>query len=250
CDDPYQLGSLLRAAEACYDGALAYRTPFISGKDSLSNQFTTEDGKVITIPPTLLITALGIVPDVARCCTMDAKAAGHALLIVGQTTSALGGSHYRMIDAGRDDWSRDGRIPRVNLARGPATARAVAGLIQRGLVASAHDCSDGGLLVAAAEMAFAGRVGLDLDLAALPTDRELDLITACFAETPSRYLLEVEPAALDAVTRALRSANIPFGQIGTFADHDRLTLRTLRDGQVLSARLDELRQAWLEPLDW
>src|SRR5690606_3154215 len=70
CDDPYVLGTLVRAAEACRDGALAYRTPFVSGKDSLNNQFTTETGEIITIPPTLLITALGIVDDVLRCRTM------------------------------------------------------------------------------------------------------------------------------------------------------------------------------------
>jgi phosphoribosylformylglycinamidine synthase subunit PurSL len=238
---------LVRAAEACYDGALAYRTPFISGKDSLSNQFTTEDGRVITIPPTLLISALGIVPDAARARTMDAKAAGNLLLIVGQTDSALGGSHYQQLTA---DATRDATIPHVDLARGPAQAAAVAELIAQGLVASAHDCSDGGLLVAAAEMAFAGRIGLDVDLAALPVERELDDLTACFAESPSRYLLEVEPAKLDAVARALRAAKVAFGQIGLFARHERLTLRCPRHGRILDAGLDELRNAWLKPLDW
>lgn len=253
CDDPEQLGSLVRAAHACYDGALAYRTPFVSGKDSLSNQFTTDAGDVITIPQTLLITALGIVPDVTLCRTMDAKQPGSALLIVGPTDANLGGSHYAAIRGGGLAQSSDHlAIPRVNLDLGPRTARAVADLIQNRLVASAHDCSDGGLLVAAAEMAFAGRVGLDLDLAALPVAPgvSLDAAAMCFAETPSRYLLEVAPDHLDAVIRSLRDAAIPFGQIGTFAPHHRLTLRTPQAGQLLSADLDTLRAAWLAPLDW
>ncbi|NBC10439.1 MAG: phosphoribosylformylglycinamidine synthase [Planctomycetes bacterium] len=248
CDDPKMLGSLVRAAEGCYDGALAYGTPFVSGKDSLSNQFTTEDGKLITIPQTLLITALGIVEDVRRCVTMDAKQPGHALLIVGQTTPHLGGSH--LAACGFAQPSSPLYIPKVDLKQGPANARAVASLIQQGLVAAAHDCSDGGMLVAAAEMAFAGRVGLDLDLANLPTTEPLPHEAACFAETPSRYLLEVAPENLDLVIRSLRESNTPFAQIGTFATHHRLTLRTPTDGQRLDANLDDLRQAWLKPLDW
>jgi len=247
CDDPKQLGSLVRAAEACYDGALAYRTPFVSGKDSLSNQFTTEDGKLITIPPTLLITALGIVPDAARARTMDAKAPGNALLIVGGTTGRLGGSHYQMIT---HDGSRDAGIPHTDLKLGPLNARTVADLIARGLVQSAHDCSDGGLLTAAAEMAFAGRIGLDLDLAGLPTTEKLDDATACFAETPSRYLLEIQPANLDAAARLLRNAGVPFGQIGRFAGHDRLTLRSPTYGRLLDEPLEKLLAEWIKPLDW
>jgi phosphoribosylformylglycinamidine synthase len=247
CDDERQLGSLVRAAEACYDGALAYRTPFVSGKDSLSNQFTTDDGKLITIPPTLLISALGIVPDVRRARTMDAKQPGNLLLLVGRTGSELGGSHYLAVTG---DAGRNGLIPHVDLRAGPAAARAVAALIAAALVASAHDCSDGGLLVAAAEMAFAGGLGLDLQLDQLPAARELDDLTAAFAETPGRYLLEVEPRRFDAAASALRRAGVPFAQIGAFASHHRLTVRCARHGRLLDAGLDALRAAWLGPLDW
>jgi len=99
-------------------------------------------------------------------------------------------------------------------------------------------------------MAFAGRVGLDLDLANLPATEPLPHHAACFAETPSRYLLEVAPGNLDNVIRSLRESNTPFAQVGTFASHDRLTLRTPKDGQRLDAKLDDLRHAWLRPLDW
>ena len=249
CDDPAQLGSLVRAAQACYDGALAYRTPFVSGKDSLSNQFTTEDGKLITIPPTLLITALGIVNDVTRCRTMDAKASGNHLLLVGQTTPCMGGSHYVGITTHAGS-SCDLNIPRVDLNTGPKTAMVIATLIAAGHVASAHDCSDGGLLVAAAEMAFAGRVGLDLDLDQVPATEPLSPVASCFAETPSRYLLEVAPHHLDPAANALRDAGIAFATLGTFADHDRLTARNTADGQLLDEPLDKLRDAWLAPLDW
>lgn len=243
CDDPWQLGTLVRAAEACYDGALAYKTPFVSGKDSLSNQFTTEDGDLITIPQTMLISALGIIDDVTRCVTMDAKQPGNALFIVGTTTWQMGGSHYAMLTG------TSGNIPPVDLDAGPRNAKAVASLIQQGLIASAHDCSEGGLLVAAAEMAFAGRVGLDLDLAGQPTDSCL-LDQQLFAETPSRYLLEVPQDHIDAFMKTLMDTGVPFGQVGLFKDHQQLTCRTPTAGQVLDVSLDDLRNAWLGTLDW
>lgn len=248
CDDPAQLGSLVRAAEACYDGAMAYETPFVSGKDSLSNQFTTEAGELITIPPTMLISALGMVDDVTLARTMDAKAAGNILLVVGNTTANLGGSH--LAATGLAPIASDLRVPRVDLSVGPATAAAVASLIANRLIASAHDCSEGGLLVAAAEMAFAGRVGLELDLTNQPAQVELDLTAKCFAETPSRYLLEVAPDHLDAVIKSLRDAGQAFGQVGAFVNHHNLTLRTAAQGQVFTASLDDLRNTWLKPLDW
>ena len=282
CDDPRQFGALVRAAEACYDGALAYRTPFVSGKDSLSNQFTQENGQVITIPQTLLITAMGIVPDITKSRTMDAKAAGNVLLIVGDTTSAMGGSHAAMVAKGQGPGARGQAekdvaqrlesqirnpkseipnlssirnlsIPRVDLTAGPRNAAAVADLIERSLVASVHDCSDGGLLVAATEMAFAGRIGLEIDLTHVPTPSAADAISefeACFAETPSRYLVEVAPAKVDAVVRALKERDVPFAQVGVFAKHDRITVRTGKLGRLMDESLDTLRDAWLKPLDW
>ena len=121
CKKPENLGSLVRAAEACYDGAKAYRTPFISGKDSLNNQFTTESGETIEIPPTLLISGFGIVKDVNGAITMDAKSPESNLVLVGRTTDAMGGAHVTMMDGLRGD----GALPQVNLDFGPLTARAV-----------------------------------------------------------------------------------------------------------------------------
>ncbi len=302
CDDPAQLGSLVRAAEACYDGAKAYRAPFVSGKDSLSNQFTTDDGRLITIPPTMLITALGIVEDVRRCVTMDAKRAGNVLLVVGaETSAAMGAAHlWEVVDAAGTHGvagargvagapspgpprGEGGRIPRLDVAQAAATARLVATLIADGLVVSAHDCSEGGLLVAAAEMAFAGRVGLEVDLASLPCAVEDDVV-ACFAETPGRYLLEVEAGKFDAVhamweqllpprfkqmwteiktgkprrgsvddeIKKLEGEPLPpiIGRIGRFVEHDRLIARGFDGDTLADEPLDELRAAWRGPLNW
>ncbi|MCH2132709.1 MAG: AIR synthase-related protein [Phycisphaerales bacterium] len=235
CDDPERLGLLVRAAEGCYDGAKAYRTPFISGKDSLNNQFTTEDGETIRIPPTLLISGMGPVPDIERCVTMDAKAASNVLVCVGETTGSLGGSHVLSLEPGL---AGDRSLPVTDLTSGPDRARVVASLIDQGLVFSAHDCSEGGLLVAAVEMAMAGGLGVSLEADDLRGPH--DLATACFAETPSRYLLEICPDRVDEVRAALGAH--PMTVLGTFTSRRRLAL-----GDI-DLSMDDLHAAWADSL--
>src|SRR5437762_3741985 len=178
------LGSLVRAAEACRDVAIAYGMPFISGKDSLNNEFHAGD-RHIAIPPTLLISALGRVTDVRRCVTMDLKEPGNLLFLIGVTRDELGGSHYHLIHG-----LEGGEPPRVDLQLAPRIFARVHAAIQRGLVRSCHDLSEGGLAVAVAEMAFAGGVGADvtgLRAAGAGVSDEVLL----FSESPTRFVTEV-----------------------------------------------------------
>jgi len=241
CGKPENLATLVRAAEGCYDGAKAYRTPFVSGKDSLNNQLKYTDpatGKerVIEIPPTLLISGIGIVPDVARCITMDAKRAGNTLLLVGRTTAEMGGSHYQRLVGG--GWA----VPRTDLEAGPKAAAAVAGLIRAGVVAAAHDVSDGGLLTAVAEMLIAAGdgVGAEVELAGVHADLE----AAAFSESPSRYVIEVAEADLGRVQGML--GGVPCARLGRVTDSGRLVWR---QGKVDEA-VGGLAEVWLKPLDW
>jgi phosphoribosylformylglycinamidine (FGAM) synthase-like enzyme len=144
CEDPQRMAELVRASVGCLHAGLAYRTPFISGKDSLNNQFTTDAGETIRIPPTMLISGFGIVPDVGSCVSMDAKHAEHALLLVGDTSAAIGGSHLLFV---APDAVGDRSLPVTDLQAGPARARAVASVIAEQLVYAAHDCSEGGVLL-------------------------------------------------------------------------------------------------------
>ena len=239
CDDPRNMGSLVRAAEACYDGALAYRAPFISGKDSLKNQFRTQDGRTIMIPPTLLVSGFGIVEDAERACTMDLKSAGNVLVLVGSTGARMGGSHRAMLGA---SGHADMRLPDVDPARGARTAHAVAACIAHGAVRSAHDPSEGGLLPALAEMCLAGGLGARIDLSHMPvTGTDVPDECRAFAEDPHRYVLEVEPSKLGTVQAHLDG--IPHAVIGTVTDEPTLELvgvRVPRESSPISA----LRSAW------
>ena len=216
----------------------------MSGKDSLSNQFSTEDGRTIRVPPTLLISGMSMVPDESTAMTMDLKSAGSALLLVGLTSDRMGGSHYLRIggDAaiGRDE------LPAVDLQAGPHIARVVHGLIRDGLVRAAHDPSEGGVLPAVAEMAFAGGLGLTVDLASFAVDGDPSREARAFAEDPARYLLEVDPEQLDAIQARL--ADVPHAVIGTVDGSEELRV-TDGDHECARMSLAELRQTWQEAIE-
>jgi len=244
CTKPETFGPLVRAAQACYDGAMAFQTPFISGKDSLNNEFTCEDGTTISIPSTLLISAISIVDDVSKCVTMDAKQAGNFLFIVGETKNELGGSHYYKVNGYIGD-----DVPRINLQAAPKIAQKISMAIVEGLVVSCHDCSEGGLAVALAEMAFAGGLGVEADLRGLPKSKDCSRTeTQLFSESNSRYIVEVEPEKFDAFAKLM--LNLPFGQIGMVIDKRNLVIKAEDGKTVIEADIDSLKRAWQKTLDW
>jgi len=238
CDHPRRMAALVRASEACYDGAVAYRAPFISGKDSLNNQFTTDGGETIRIPPTLLISGLAPVPDLRRAVTMDAKRAGHRLVLVGTTTAATGGSHLRRVASGPAVAALDSSLPETDLVAGPAAAAAVHRAIAAGLVRSAHDPSEGGLLVAAAEMAIAGGLGVSIDI--LSAASEIPSLASAFGETPGRYLLEVAPEDLAALGETL--GPVPHAVVGEVLGDARIEVRS--GGTAAARPLADLERTW------
>jgi phosphoribosylformylglycinamidine synthase II len=244
CTDPEVLGTLVRAAQACYDGAMAFQAPFISGKDSLNNEFVCEDGTVIRIPPTLLISAMSLVDDIEKCLTMDAKRPGNLLFIVGRTNNELGGSHYYKVHG-----HLGANVPRLDLALAPRIAQRMAAAIAEGLVVSCHDCSEGGLAVALAEMAFAGGLGIEADLRGLPKSTDCSQTGAqLFSESNSRYIVEVAPEQYDAFARKM--LNLPFGQLGEVTAEPRLVIRSERGRDIVNADLDILKDAWQRTFDW
>jgi len=239
-DRPEVLGSLVRAAEACRDVALAYNMPFISGKDSLRNEYQS-GGRHMVIPPTLLISALGRVPDVRHCVTMDLKEPGHHLLLVGATRDEMGGSHYHLV-TGRDG----GTVPMPDLAVAPGIFAKVHEAIRRGLVRACHDLSEGGLAAALAEMAFAGGVGCDVTgldaIGQLPDDVLL------FSESATRFVIEVEAANVQAARECF--GDVPLFVIGTTVKEPRLRIAGASGEWLVWANLADLKEAWQKALRW
>jgi len=244
CTRPETFGPLVRASQACYDGAMAFEAPFISGKDSLNNQFACDDGSRISIPSTLLISAISIVDDISKCVTMDAKKASNLLFIVGETKNELGGSHYYKVLG-----QLGANVPKLDLETAPKIARKIAEAIAAGLVVSCHDCSEGGLAVALAEMAFAGGLGIEADLRGLPKSKDCWRADAqLFSESNSRYIVEVEPDKYDAFAKLM--LNLPFGQIGKVTEEKTLIIKSEDGKTVIESDIDSLKDAWQKTFDW
>ncbi len=240
---PEQLGTLVRAALACYDFAIGFGVPFISGKDSLNNEFNTGE-EVIAVPPTLLISAIAVMDDARRAVTMDLKGVGSRLYLVGATYPELGGSHYLELSD-----LTGMTVPQVRVEAARRAMLAVHSAIREGLVRACHDLSEGGLGVAAAEMAFAGEVGLRLSLKQVPwsgpEEHRLDPVVL-FGESNSRFLVEVRPENAQAFERALEGCRCAC--IGETVEADALTVTGLGGDALLNAPLAQLKAAWQTPL--
>jgi phosphoribosylformylglycinamidine synthase len=242
-DKPDRLGGLVRAAQACYDVALGYETPFISGKDSLYNEFETEK-ESICIPPTLLISAVAVMDSVERAVTMDCKREGDLIYIIGTTWNELGGSQYYGIHGYVGN-----RVPRVDSKKGKRLMDALSAVMEKGLVRACHDLSEGGIGVAAAEMAFAGGLGMVIHLGQVPLGETMNRDDyVLFSESNTRFLVEVAPEDRHQFEGMM--AGVDFATIGQITSKERLEVFGLNGKIVLSAFIAELKEAWQKPLRW
>jgi phosphoribosylformylglycinamidine synthase subunit PurSL len=235
---PETLGSLVQACRGCYDAAIRLRTPFISGKDSLNNEYLGTDGKRHAIPPSLLISAIGFLEDVNRAVTMDLKEAGNFIYLLGETRNELGGSHLHLVLQSEKKAEYGGDVPGLP-DHALALYRALHRAMRKQLVRACHDLSEGGLGVAAAEMSLAGRFGLSLTI-----DSE-DPIAALFSESNSRFLVEVRPADAPAFEKEFRGELAAYAnQIGTTVAGRWLKIDT-RTQKLIALPIDLLVDAWM-----
>ncbi|MBI5445030.1 MAG: phosphoribosylformylglycinamidine synthase [Deltaproteobacteria bacterium] len=239
-DGEYKLAQLVRANEALYDLTVAYGVPLISGKDSMKNDYSI-GGTKISIPPTVLFSVIGRVEDVRRCVTMDAKRPGDLVYVLGTTRRELGGSEY---------WASKGfvgnGVPKVHPEEHLLLYRCLSAAIREGLVASCHDCSDGGLAVALAETAFAGGLGLHADLSRVPTEGVARDDELFFSESQGRFVVTVRPAHA-ARFEELFSGR-PAARVGEIQAAPDFTLVGLTEREAVRTRISELKEAWQRPL--
>jgi len=240
CERAETLGGLVRAALACHDVSIVLGTPFISGKDSLNNEFSYHDANgqrhTIAIPPSLLISAMGQVEDVSKCVTMDFKQAGNLVYLVGETKDELGGSHFSLVNK-----VCGGSAPAVDPNIAKATFAGIYAAIRGGFVRACHDLSEGGLAVAAAEMAFAGGLGAKIDLGAVPVGDDISAVTRMFSESNTRFLCEVPSDKAAAFEGAL--AGVPMAKVGEVTASGRFVMV---DGglALIDADISTLKEAW------
>ncbi len=246
CNKPDRLGGLIRAARACYDLAMAYGTPFISGKDSLNNEFAVQ-GEVIVIPGTLLISAVSVMPDCRKAISMDLKNGGGAIYLLGTTREELGGSAYFALRG-----LIGNHVPKVYAKQNRQLYAALLETMARGMVRSCHDCSEGGFAVAAAEMAFAGGLGMEVDVGLMAVDGRgkggnVTLAGRLFGESTGRLVVEVEPSRAGEFEDVLRHAGAEFAKLGMVTAEPRVRIRNGQE-TLLDLSCQELHEAWRKPL--
>jgi len=238
-----RLGQLVEACRGCYDGAISFKTPFISGKDSLYNETDVGGGETVSIPSTLVITAIGIIPDIRKAVTMDLKQAGNPIYIIGETKDELGGSHYYMIHGFKGN-----RVPSVNLNKAKKSFDALIEAMNKGLVKACHDCSEGGIGVTAAEMSFAGELGMKMDLKKVPTPGLNRNDNILFSESNSRFLVEVDKNKQDEFERIMEE-NV-FAKIGEVTTDKKLVVIGLNEKPVIEEDVNDLKKVWKSTFNW
>jgi phosphoribosylformylglycinamidine synthase len=233
-----RMGELVRACQACYDFATAFQTPFISGKDSLYNE-----SQVGSVTPTLLITAVGVIPDVRKTVSMEAKEPDNLVYIIGRTHRELGGSEYY-----RSNGFIGNTVPKVRATEVRKIISGTVKAVDSGCIRACHDISEGGLGVATAEMAFSGGYGMELDLERVPTSegiRRSDFVL--FSESNSRFLVEVPERRKEEFESLMRSS--VYSRIGKITETRSLHILGLNGKTIVDVPLAELREWWKSGLE-
>ncbi len=249
-DDPKRLWQLKKAAQACYDFGTAFGTPFVSGKDSMFNDFKGFDENSrplkVSVPPTLLISSLGIVQDAEKCVSMDAKLPKDLVYVLGETKKELGASEYHRMQAKPGEKNKVlGNVPKVDAEKAKALYNALAGAIEKGLVASVQPVGLGGLGVSLAKTCIAGLLGAKIDLAKAPAKEIERNDHLLFSESQSRFIATVAPKNKNAFEEALKGC--VFAQVGLVAGN-KLDVKGLGGNQIVLCPVPELEEAYKKTL--
>jgi phosphoribosylformylglycinamidine synthase len=241
-DGEFKLAQLVRSNMAIYDMTTAYGVPCISGKDSMKNDYSIGKTK-ISVPPTLLYSVIGKISDVRKAVTMDAKRPQDLVYILGETRDELGGSEWFA-----QNGAIGNKVPQVDAKSAMKLYRALNKVIRTGLVASCHDCSDGGLGVALAETAFAGGLGLNVDLKDVPYRGKKRDDYILFSETASRFVVTIHPRDKAKFER-LMAGNIA-REIGFVSNDGWLKISGLFGQTIIEEKVGKLKKAWQAPLNF
>lgn len=238
-DGHHKLAQLVRANQALSHYCLVYGVPCISGKDSMKNDYTGGDTK-ISIPPTVLFSVMGVIEDCTKAMTSDFKAPGELIYVLGLTKNEMGGSEYA------DALGLGGTVPQVDALSARARYERMFTAIQNGLITAAHDISDGGLAVALAEMALAGRIGAQVDALAAPhLDCSVEQIL--YSESASRFVVTVKGQNQTAFESLFKGDFI--GLVGRTTDDGQLHIRA-KEQELLRAHVEDLAASWKKTLDF
>jgi phosphoribosylformylglycinamidine synthase II len=226
---PEIMGEFAEAIEGMAEACTALAFPVVSGNVSLYNETNG-----VNIPPTPAVGGVGLIPDGAPMATLAFKRDGDVLLLLGEEGGHLGQSLYQKMMLGRFE----GAPPPVDLDQERSTGDLVRRLIRSGDVSAVHDVSDGGLLVAIAEMALSGGYGVALE----PPPDNFPAHAVWFGEDQARYVVAASPEKADAIHKAAALAQVPVRLVG-MVDSEEISL--LREAPLPLAALRSPHERWL-----
>jgi phosphoribosylformylglycinamidine synthase len=241
-DGEYKLAQLVRSTMAIYDYTTAFGVPCISGKDSMKNDYQIGKTK-ISVPPTLLYSVIGKIQDVRKAVTMDAKRPQDLVYIIGETRDELGGSEWFSLHGAVGN-----KVPQVDVKKAVKKYRALHKAIQAGIVASCHDCSDGGLGIALIETAFAGGLGMNIDLTNVPYRGKKRNDYILFSETASRFIVTIHPTAQRKFEKIM-AGNV-INEIGFVSSDGLFQITGLNGKLIIKEKASKLKEAWQKPLNF
>jgi phosphoribosylformylglycinamidine synthase subunit PurSL len=245
--EPERLGQLKRAVQACYDTAVAYGTPFISGKDSMFNDFKgfDENGKPvkISVPPTLLVSSIAVMDDVRNAVSLDAKMPGDVVYVLGENFEELGGSEYFAMVGEQLRGRRfiGNNVPDVRLAENKMLYRKFSQALNQGLVASSQSVHRGGLAVALAKTAMGGRLGMEVSLGEL-RDIEMRDDFALYSESQGRLVVTVNPEYASEFENVMKEERV--ARIGTVRKDDRFVVYGKTGKAVVETNVNDMLHSY------
>lgn len=229
--DKRRLGMLVQACKGLYDYAVLHGIPFISGKDSMWNEYVYEEHgekKKLSVVPTLLITIVGLIDTVSKMRSMDVKSAGDLVYLIGETNDEMGGSFFYELNNGHG-----GTVPHPH-SDALLWYRKLHDT--RELVSSVHDCSDGGLAIALTESAFAGGFGMDL-----LANGDLRPDVFLFSESASRFVVTVSPENQLLFEQEMHA--VPMTCLGKIREDESFKI-TYNGKTIISSTTKHLKEKW------
>ncbi len=238
--DENVFSDLFETTKACYDYAKICKTPFISGKDSLNNFFTSrgEEKKRISIPPTLLISSMSVIDDYKYAMTSNFKSENNYIILIGETKNELGGSELAKI------LGIKGMVPEVNGGLASSILKTLTLGNRDKFFLAIHDLSEGGLAVGLSEMTFSNKIGCEIDISSIKTDLRDDILL--FSESNSRFLVEVEEKNMKKVEELLK--NIPHYNIGKTKGTSFVVKN--KDKTLINIKVDKILRNWEGAVQW
>jgi phosphoribosylformylglycinamidine synthase len=241
-DGEYKLAQLVRSNMAIYDYTTAFGVPCISGKDSMKNDYSIGKTK-ISVPPTLLYSVIGKIKDVRKSVTMDAKRPQDLVYVIGETIDELGGSEWFA-----QHGAIGNKVPQVDVKKAIKKYRALHKAIQAGVVASCHDCSDGGLGIALIETAFAGDLGMNVYLKDVPYRGKKRNDYILFSETASRFVVTIHPQDQSKFEKIM-AGNV-LAEVGFISNDGLFQISGLNGKLIIKEKIGKLKAAWQKPLNF